>query len=88
MEHAIESVISCGTYAYIRPEELPKSLRAQNDGTSKIGAYDAEFDAFRKSLFERVLEETNWNFPLAAERLDLNVKYFYQLCKDLNIKRP
>ena len=88
LEHAMEHAISFGASEYIRPEDLPKPIRTQNSGTSVIGTYDAEFDAWRKSFFERTLETTGGNRQQAAEKLDLHPTYFAYLCRALKVKAP
>jgi DNA-binding NtrC family response regulator len=86
LEHAIERAISLGVSEYILPEDLPRSLRTKHFDGGEIGTYDAELDAFRKALFERMIRKSAGNYPLAAQMLGLNVKYFYQLCRDLNVE--
>lgn len=86
LEHAIEHAISLGVTQYIRPGDLPKSVRAPTVDSGEMESYDAEIDAFRKALFERTLRKTNGNYRQAAERLGLNVKYFYRVCRELSVK--
>jgi two-component system, NtrC family, response regulator HydG len=88
LEHALESAVSWGTSAYIRPEDLPKILRAQNGTAHDIGTFEARFEKFQRELFEETLVATNWKFAEAARLLGRNPKYFYELCKELGIKRP
>ena len=86
LENAIERAIALGVSPYIQPEDLPKTLRTNNPDPGETDVYDKELDAFRKSLFERVLQQARGNRLDAARRLGLHPTYFARLCRDLNVK--
>ncbi|HEY2383840.1 MAG TPA: sigma 54-interacting transcriptional regulator [Terriglobia bacterium] len=88
LENAIEWAISMGATPYILPEDLPKEVRAPSDSTAAHGGtlYDREFDAFQKSLFERILRETGRNRAEAARRLGWHPTSFRRRCGELGLE--
>src|SRR5262249_21586742 len=82
LENVIERAIAMGISPYILPEDLPQDFRPKNSGLGETNLYGRERDIWEKSLFERILRETGGNRADAARRLERNVKYFYQRCKD------
>jgi DNA-binding NtrC family response regulator len=67
-------------------EDLPRTIRTNGGNFGEVDIYDKELDAFRKSLFERILTQAGGNLLDAARRLGLHPTYFARLCRDLNVK--
>jgi DNA-binding NtrC family response regulator len=76
-----------GETRYILPEDLPKEIRASSDsaGSSDGNLYEREFEAFQKSLFQRMLRETGGNRAEAARRLGWHQNSFRRRCGELDL---
>ena len=86
LENAIEWAISMGETGYILPEDLPKEIRASDSADSSDGTlYEREFEAFQKSLFQRMLRETGGNRAEAARRLGWHQNSFRRRCGELDL---
>src|SRR5262249_9872029 len=86
LENAVEWAISMGTTPYILPEDLPKQIRPPSDPADDgKGVYEREFDAFQKSLFERILRDTRGNRAEAARRLGWHQVSFRRRCSELGL---
>jgi transcriptional regulator with GAF, ATPase, and Fis domain len=87
LENAIEWAISMGSTAYILPEDLPEDIRRRPDSpNSGASLYTREFEAFQKSLFERVIRESGRNRAEAARRLAWHPNSFRRRCNELGIE--
>jgi len=53
---------------------------------AEVGQWVTEVNAARKAIIERALRKTGGNRAEAARLLDLNPKYFWTLCKELNLE--
>jgi transcriptional regulator with GAF, ATPase, and Fis domain len=87
LENAIERGIAMGVAPYILPEDLPPELRPQNSSLDERDLYDREHALLDKSLFERVLRESDWNYGGAARRLGFSLKHFYLRCKEVGVRK-
>jgi DNA-binding NtrC family response regulator len=86
LENAIEWAISMGSTAYILPEDLPEHIRTRPDSpASDASLYKREFDAFQKTLFERMLSQTGRNRAEAARRLGWHQNSFRRRCTELGL---
>jgi DNA-binding NtrC family response regulator len=75
--------------ARLLSEDLPQKVRtcldSEDSERGESGLYDREFDAFQKSLFERIIKEAGGNRAEAARRFGFHPTWFRRRCRELNL---